>query len=709
MLKIKNISKTYSTQSGVKVKALEKISLSFNESGLVFICGKSGSGKTTLINILSGLDEPNRYNEKNSEFKILDRDYYSMQESDMDAYRNSYVGYVFQEFGLINELDVEENIALAIALQNDKSSFRTVSEVLEMVGLENHEKRKVYELSGGQKQRVSIARALIKNPRILFADEPTGNLDSETSRQIFSLLKELSKTMLIVIVTHETESAINYGDRIITLSGGKVFSDKEKTKEIDLKELKREYQKKIDEHFENSKENEYNPKKFIKTNSKMSLKTALRLCLKSIKAKKTRFIFTIMLTTIALTVFIISDFMNRYDYHTATLQSMARHEINTVMIRGSSTNISDTGAVVRSPADLNWRNREFLETLDVPVFQSRITNVSIHSYRGLTINRIRRLVEMHEEITHDNLSDFYNATLIVGELPQIRDGDRVEVLISEYLAENFMRRGANFHNGFVDVHYPLVDGFENLLGANFLVRDIFFYISGIFATSCRARADARGHRNYASLAFNRMYIYNTMIAPAFSHLPVFAMIRSIPVLTTFISLSGDRRQDTILLENINEGQVLARTFMSDELIEVEETFSLLGSILTGTSLLLFLLAMLLVFNFISSSVSSKKSDIGILRAMGAKNKDTAKILIFDGTIVLLASIILAIILSLVGVPILNLALSSSFTMRLNIISYNFISFLLGILTTIATVAIAFLISFYRISRLKAIDASRRKD
>ncbi|MCL2821768.1 MAG: ATP-binding cassette domain-containing protein, partial [Firmicutes bacterium] len=170
MLKAENIFKTYRPKSGIKVEALRGVSLSFKDSGMVFICGKSGSGKSTLINILSGMDKAD-----SGTVTIADRTTDQFSQSDFDNYRNSYVGYIFQDFGIIDQLNVEQNIALAVQMQGQKVSKQQVDSVLSQVGLEGYGNRKTNELSGGQKQRISIARALIKDPKILFADEPTGN------------------------------------------------------------------------------------------------------------------------------------------------------------------------------------------------------------------------------------------------------------------------------------------------------------------------------------------------------------------------------------------------------------------------------------------------------------------------------------------------------------------------------------------------------
>ena len=220
MLEVKNLVKHYSTKGGVLVKALDDISVQFPETGMVFLLGRSGSGKSTLLNVAGGLDQPD-----SGEIIVKGRSSKDFTQADFDSYRNTYVGFVFQEYNILNEFTVEQNIALALQLQSKPNDKKAVNELLKQVDLEGLGRRKPNTLSGGQKQRVAIARALIKNPEIIFADEPTGALDSNTGRQVLDTLKKLSETKLVVVVSHDREFAEFYGDRIIELKDGKVISD----------------------------------------------------------------------------------------------------------------------------------------------------------------------------------------------------------------------------------------------------------------------------------------------------------------------------------------------------------------------------------------------------------------------------------------------------------------------------------------------------
>ena len=218
MILIENLTKKYKSKNKRTCVALDNINLTLPDRGMVFIIGKSGSGKSTLLNMIGGLDSFDGgaiIADGNNLSKFKARNFYK--------YRASYVGFIFQDYHLIDELTVAENIRLEAEIANAKSV--DIEAALKSVDLEGYGARFPEELSGGQKQRVAIARALIKSPKVVLCDEPTGNLDKNTSKQIMDLLSEISKERLVLIVSHNMPDAEKYADRIIELSDGKVISD----------------------------------------------------------------------------------------------------------------------------------------------------------------------------------------------------------------------------------------------------------------------------------------------------------------------------------------------------------------------------------------------------------------------------------------------------------------------------------------------------
>ena len=219
MIKIVEATKTYSLKNERTVFALNGVSTVLSDIGMISILGKSGSGKTTFLNMLGGLDSlTSGYIEYNG--KRLDQ-YTSVE---FDEFRNEHIAYVFQDYNLINEYNVIENIKIALRFQSDNENqiHNRALEVLRQVGLAGYENRKIKELSGGQQQRVAIARAIAKQARVLLCDEPTGNLDSETTCEIVMLLKEISKSRLVIMVTHDKELAYEFSDKILHIVDGKL-------------------------------------------------------------------------------------------------------------------------------------------------------------------------------------------------------------------------------------------------------------------------------------------------------------------------------------------------------------------------------------------------------------------------------------------------------------------------------------------------------
>ena len=273
MLELKKIKKTYNA-GGLKQNALNSVSIKFRKSEFVCILGPSGSGKTTLLNVLGGLD-----NYDDGDLIINGKSTRKFKSKDWDEYRNNVIGFIFQSYNLIGHISVLANVELSLKLSSvpKKERRKKALEVLEKVGLKNHIHKKPNELSGGQMQRVAIARSLVNDPEIILADEPTGALDTKTSKDIMDLIKKVSKGKLVIMVTHNETLAKEYATRIINLKDGKITGD---TNPYD------------------EKEDEKKDYKFRKT--KMSFKEALMLSLNNILTKKGRTILTAFASSIGI-------------------------------------------------------------------------------------------------------------------------------------------------------------------------------------------------------------------------------------------------------------------------------------------------------------------------------------------------------------------------------------------------------------------------
>ena len=439
MLEVKNLVKVYKTKGGVETKALDGVTVNFPETGLVFLLGKSGSGKSTLLNMIGGLDRPD-----SGEIIVKGRSSKDFSQADFDSYRNTFIGFIFQEYNVLNEFNIEQNIALALQLQGKKNDKEAVNKLLKEVDLEGFNKRKPNTLSGGQKQRIAIARALIKQPEIIMADEPTGALDSNTGKQVLETLKKLSKTKLVIIVSHDQDFAEEYGDRIIELKDGKIISDKSKEAVppqvlnekmqiingniIDIKkgsalteaDFKQLYQliKKQDkevlistgednikttkkamrissdgkgERFSNTKGVEvkkYDGKqtKFIR--SHMPFSRSFKMGASGLKTKPIRLIFTILLSVVSFTMFGVASTLMLYDQSYSLASAMSKVERN-------SEAVAKYYNYVEQWERINTKTGEVVEK-DDPRNYSRFTYFGADEVKNLGENKYIGVFDLQE-------------------------------------------------------------------------------------------------------------------------------------------------------------------------------------------------------------------------------------------------------------------------------------------------------------------------
>ena len=220
ILKVENLTKIYGKDT-TKVVALDHVSFSVEKGEFVAIVGASGSGKSTLLHLIGGVDRPT-----SGKVYIDGQDIYKFNDDKLAIFRRRQVGLIYQFYNLIPILNVEENITLPLALDNRKVDNNTLNDMLKLLGLQNRKSHLPSELSGGQQQRTSIGRALITNPTIILADEPTGNLDSKASDEIVALLKKSNKELkqTIIMITHNMEIA-KVADRIIKIEDGKIVPE----------------------------------------------------------------------------------------------------------------------------------------------------------------------------------------------------------------------------------------------------------------------------------------------------------------------------------------------------------------------------------------------------------------------------------------------------------------------------------------------------
>lgn len=537
MLETKELVKIYKPKKGVPVTALDKVSLKFPDKGMVFLLGKSGSGKSTLLNVLGGLDSYD-----GGEIIIKGVSSKNFKQQHFDSYRNTYVGFIFQEYNVLDEFSVGANIALAIELQNRKASDGEINDILKQVDLEGFGNRKPNELSGGQKQRVAIARALVKKPQIIMADEPTGALDSNTGRQVFDTLKKLSETKLVIVVSHDREFAEKYADRIIELSDGHVISDveldstptteSEAPAALDFHDnivevpcgyhLTEQDREKINAYIEKlksgsleitvSRKNEAS-KRFVMTDtskiktedgsgfklikSKLPLKNAFKIGASGLKHKKIRLVFTILLSCIAFGLFGLSDTFGAYNHVKTCTNSLTDSGVKYLSVAKSKK--------IESGSDFYWRDygygisetnlKEVSEGTQVKmhgVFAPTNADLSFDAQTNPEIkltetdyNIYSRAFGGFAEINDSVIKDM-GFKLLAGALP---DGTKDEIAVSEYIFEIFKK--AQYFDGVTlkkaadgtqTPVYQAINSYNDLIGKTITLNNVKYTVTAIIDT-----------------------------------------------------------------------------------------------------------------------------------------------------------------------------------------------------------------------------------
>lgn len=376
MIKINSLTKTFANRKQ-EVVALNNVDISLEDKGLVFINGVSGSGKTTLMNIVTGLER-----QTSGSIQFEDFDASNISEGKWDAIRNTELGIIFQNFNLLEDITVYENIVLPLKIQNvsDDDYKRLCRDTLNYVGLKGYENRKINELSAGQKQRVAIARAIVKKPKVIVADEATGNLDGLNTAMVLNLLNDISKDCLVILISHDIYAARRYADRIITLDEGKIILD------VDNKKMKELYNGDYQYHITNEKidicdnldcldimdviekEGEWNKDTLLnmKFNVAISLKekgicsteydskpnvlaSTKSLAFKEIIAnvfhhfnrKKTRKVFTTFLIAFISMLFLVINTLNANDFSTTLMNAITSSESSCFSVYEKGVDINE--------------------------------------------------------------------------------------------------------------------------------------------------------------------------------------------------------------------------------------------------------------------------------------------------------------------------------------------------------------------------------
>ena len=658
-MQLTDVTKVYKIKGGGAVKALGGVSFELPERGMVFLLGKSGSGKTTLLNVMSGLDTID-----GGEIEYNGRNLRNFTPADMDSYRNTCCGFVFQDYNLIPELTVGENIALALQLQGDRDTNAKVEKVLKEVELEGYKDRRIYELSGGQKQRIAIARALVKNPEIIFADEPTGALDSVTGRTILDLLKGISKEKLVVVVTHDRESAERYADRIIELADGRVIADSaesgvaaqsgEQTKTIEWKK------------------------------PKMPLKAAVKIGCSNFKHHPIRLVWTILLAVIAFTFLGISLTLSQYDrvrtFADAIHSSGAQTAVIYKELAYTDENMIDQSLDQFLGACNKVQKRVHMSREDLEIISSHNAGLTvlefntgnqIHSFQSsiaASLGEIESAQQQTDEHIAINALGLMVLTetdcdglgyTVTGRLPE----NSSEIAISECLLNTFMIAGIE-EDGVVYA----IDSAEDIIGHKLPINKFISdnkwsidtedkTITGVVYTRC-TREEAINHDSEPSF-HDKLYISSDYF-DGYTR-----------ILSTLPEEYGDIYELAEFVLNYSEGDYSYKFSIEEigELYGKSDIALMLKNLCLYLSAIFFVFAVLLIINLVSVSVRRQMKEIGILKSLGADFKDLCKI--YGGSNLILGGIIsvITLVATTVGVHYVNVYFNTEAGV-VNIIKYS---------------------------------------
>lgn len=582
MLELENIKKSYK-KKGQEYKVIENLTCNFPNNGIVLITGRSGIGKTTLLNLIGGLD-----NLKEGKIKWNNQDISSMKELEKTKYRNLEIGMVPQDYALFENLSVLENINL---VSNQKEKIDKLLEELEIAHLK---KKRVKELSGGEAQRVAIIRAIIKEPKIILCDEITSNIDKETSKKILELLKKVSQKSLVIIVSHDVELVKEYADILYNMEN--------KTMEI----------------IHEKKDIEEIPSNRI---YEMSISQKILFAKQHLFANKKKLIFSILLLSISIVFSIIS-------YNIQKLDSPSRH--STSLIHSNKSTIYLNNEIK------NWNLKE-IESL-----RSELKNENIYvgkSYQTKqsdeTFNEIL-FFPFTIDINANDITAYYkNLVLrpyffdvknkpfldsdIIGKMPSASN----EILIYQYLADLFINNGVYKAEEIVKCqNYQELLNLESINLGEFQVK-----IAGII------KQDLKPYESLKNLDSSLMY--NNKTFNLFQG-DIINDCGNIYVTKEFESLIQEKYEvfdyKVFLVENnkknlenilkkypIVNSSITSSTAFSYSINTILEKMTLLGKIFKGIAKVLIFLTLIILMNYLETSIDKHRREIGTLKMLGIQS------------------------------------------------------------------------------------------
>lgn len=677
MLKVNIKSKIYKMKNE-ELKALDNVNFELPSSGITCVLGPSGSGKTTLMNIIGSLDS-----NFEGDVNINNKSLKSYSSSDLDSYRKNTVGFIFQQFYLVNKLTAYDNVLTALNLSNLNNKKEKINELLKSVGMDKFSNRKVNRLSGGQKQRVAIARALANNPDIILADEPTGSLDSKTSTEVMEILKELSKTKLIVIVTHSKELASKYADNIINMQDGKILNIET------INEIKDTLQENTDSNLKNS--------------SKMSFFKAFGYSFKNIFRAKARTIATSIGLSFGIIGIGLALAMSTGTLDIAKAQISSIMPTNMIRVLVDNKSEDDVKSYMSAMNEENLfemndlieikndnKNVSHFWPIPINVMESFFKEVSLNSSNMETAE-----IEGDSFLTNNGFEPYENVknNLTFGTAPSNEN----EIVVSLNTAEYLKKESEKVEDIVGKTLYTQFGSYVS----NEKNQILEFKIVGITSVN------TMGHSMYQySLDTLKLYekLYNTTkdkmkISEAYLYLND--------------NLTSSQIEDIVKKLNDSSEKLKFVGAAQNTLSNVETVLNVVKNVLIGFSSISVIVAILMIGIVIYISVIERISEIGILRAIGAKTKDIRNIFLSESMIIGLLSGIIGVAItygacSLINNTIVSLLNQNGLSMgHIEVAKLDINIALILVASCVILAIIAGVIPASKASKMDPIDALRR--
>jgi ABC-type lipoprotein export system ATPase subunit/ABC-type antimicrobial peptide transport system permease subunit len=683
MLKVDIKSKIYKMKNE-NFKALDNVSFEIKNKGIVCILGPSGSGKTTLMNIVGALDS-----DFDGDVVINNKSLKNSKNKDLDSYRKNTIGFIFQNFSLINKLTAYDNVKVALTLSNEKDKKNKIKELLKKVEMDKFAKRKVNVLSGGQKQRIAIARALANNPDIILADEPTGALDSKMSKEVMEVLKELSKTKLVLIITHSQELVDEYADSVIKMEDGKVLSIE------DLKEKEKNTEK-----TENATQ--------IKTKS-MSFLKAFGYTLKNLSTRKARLVATSIGMSIGIVGIGLALALSNGTMQIAKSQIEGIMPTNMVAVAFKADETKTTGEMFSAEGpNKNFEYKDIVDTKNIDsnvshfwlvpadVMKSFFSEVSISKDNATTTE-----IEPTSFYTQNGFEPYENITgnLTYGKEPENKNEVVISLNTAEYLlGADTSKKIEDLINTDIYLKYGPMEtyGMDNpdnkILG---------FKIVGITSIN------TMGYSIYQN-TMDTLNLYEDLYGKKKEDMKYYQVY-------IYLNNNLDKAQIQTTIEKLNNSQDKLKYTGAAEstLSNVETVLNVVRNVLIGFSSISVVVAILMIGIVIYTSVIERIFEIGILRAIGAKRKDIRNIFLSESVIIGLLSGLIGVGVTKLICTIINLSVTgilNSYGMNMGSVSIANLSNLAGISLIAVCVGLAIIagiIPSQKAAKLDPIVALRR--